>query len=364
MTNVSQQRDGERPLASDLHEAVLANSYPVVQWYLDQGADPNTSPYLAPISVITSASQEKYRDLHRVLGRVFRGRQDGQIQPLVVAACNAYHQAGSGREDAFKIIRALLRAGANVDATCNGVVFCKVGTHASITISVPKTAVKIALFLKRFPKKDMEEECYNTMDAVATLIIQHNNTKDKTKGKQAVPIQSNTISTWRRLLTSKDYSDLSFVCPDGKVEAHKCVLTAAAPYFRAALQGQWKEGCCENNEWKTIHSTRIIQGILTFIYTGELDEDRWHDSTSLIQLLAVASEYQLDALVSLCEDKLEHALQSPEACKAILSMAHLHSLTNLINRCYDYISENATILLVNSKFMSLAKDNTELWSDL
>lgn len=360
----------ERPLASDLHEAILANSYPVVQWYLDKGADANASPVLAPISVISSASQEKYRDLHRVLGRVFRGRQDGRIQPLVVAVCNAYHQVGSGKEDALDIIRALLRAGADTDATCSGVVFCKVGSHASITISVPKTAVKAALFLKRFPKKNMEEACYSIMDEVATLIIQHNSrsseddTKEGVKESKAVSLQSSTLSTWRTLLTSQDHSDLSFVCPDGKVEAHKCVLSVATPYFSAALKGRWMEGSSENNEWKTIHSTRIIQGILSFIYTGELDEDRWNDSTSLIELLAVASEYQLDALVTLCQDKLEDELQSPEACKEILSMAHLHSLSDLTSRCYDYVSENASLLLVNTKFMSLAQDNKELWSDL
>merc|ERR1712070_822627 len=141
--------------------------------------------------------------------------------------------------------------------------------------------------------------------------MEDNTTKDKKKkGRQQtiISIPSNTMSTWRRLLTSQDHSDLSFVCPDGKVPAHKCVLSAATPYFRAALQeGRWKEGSCgeNNNEWKTVHSTRIIQGILTFIYTGELldDEDRWNGSTtSLIQLLSVASEYQLDVLVSLIED--------------------------------------------------------------
>lgn len=372
LANESQQRE-VRALASDLHEAILANSYPVVQWYLDHGADANVSPFLAPVGVISSASQEKYRDLHRTLGRVFRCRQDGRIQPLVVAVCNAYHRAVSGREDAIKIIRALLRAGADTEAACSGIVFCKIGTHASITISVPKTAVKTALFLKRFPKDDIEEACYSMMDEVASLLIRYHdvaeNVKDETLGTEIVSVESSVrpssaMSTWQNLLESHDHSDLCFICPDGKVEAHKCILSVATPYFRAALKGGWMEGSCENNEWKTVHSTCIIKCILKFIYTGEVEDCQFNDSASLIQLLTVASEYQLNKLVSLCEEKLGHVLQTPDSCTEILSMAHLHSLSNLKRLCYDYISENAAILIINAKFMSLANDNKELWSDL
>jgi hypothetical protein len=78
--------------ACDLHDAILANSQSVVELYLEQqGADPNRSPQLPPVGVISSAENERARDLHRTLGRVFRRRQGGSIHPLHVAVCNAYH---------------------------------------------------------------------------------------------------------------------------------------------------------------------------------------------------------------------------------------------------------------------------------
>jgi hypothetical protein len=138
--------------ACDLHDAILANSQSVVELYLEQqGADPNRSPQLPPVGVISSAENERARDLHRTLGRVFRRRQGGSIHPLHVAVCNAYHHCVFGRDQALGIIRSLLRAGANTKALSNGIVYCKIGTHASITIASAKTADKVALFLKRFP---------------------------------------------------------------------------------------------------------------------------------------------------------------------------------------------------------------------
>lgn len=264
--------------SSDLHEAILANSRSVVELLLEQGANPNRSPQLAPVGVIAASSSERARDLHRSLGRVFRSRQGGTIHPLHVAVCNAYHHCVFGRTEAIGIVNALLKAGADRKSTCSGIAFCKVGTHPTVTIASSKTCDKVALFLKRFPLVTNLTECCTMMDEVATLILQQDDhgasssdiygaaSSNNYNGPQqfgghharndsfshfpttasnttTTPvICTHTLGTWNKLLDDDSFTDLIFKCPDGQVGAHRSVLIAAVPYFATALQGPWREG--------------------------------------------------------------------------------------------------------------------------
>jgi hypothetical protein len=353
------------PIASDLHEAILANSSAVVKLYLDQGANPNRSPQLAPVGVISASNQERARDLHRTLGRVFRSRQSGSIHPLHVAVCNAYHHSTFGKEEALSIIRYLLDAGADTQSTCNGIAFCKVGTHPSVTIATPKTSAKVALFLKRFPLPGKEEACCNTMDEVASIILeadaQRRENGNGLETTQTASIPKETLSTYASLLDDTDYTDIVFVCPDGEIPAHKCVLAASVPYFRAALQGPWKEGT-QDHEWRTTNSVDVMKGILKFIYTGEID-DEWIRAKAS-HILSVASEYQLDAVQRVCEEHLTQALESPESVKASLDLAHLHSLNDLKLACFDYVRDHSTTVLVHHSFRNMADEAPDLWEEL
>jgi len=380
----------EKPVASasDLHEAILANSYPVVKFYLEQGVDPNRSPQLAPIGVISATEQEQARDLHRTLGRVFRSRQSGTINPLIVAVCNAYHHSGrnSGRQS-LQIVRALLKARADTKATCNGIAFCAVGNHPSVTIASPKTAATVALFLKRFPLSNKESACSLMMDSIATVILENEHEASllssslKLKQRESSPaaqissVSRQVVNLWKGILENKDssFSDLVFVCPDGQVKAHKCVLVAATPYFRAALHGPWKENVspANNNEWKTSNSVHIMKAVLKFIYTGQLSDhhdngthEENNDHHYWSKLLSVASEYQLEALLYLCEERLTKTLNSSKSCKEALCLAELHDLSKLKSACWDYVEENSTTVLLDPNFVALAQENEALWNEL
>lgn len=349
--------------ACDLHDAILANSQSVVELYLEQqGADPNRSPQLPPVGVISSAENERARDLHRTLGRVFRRRQGGSIHPLHVAVCNAYHHCVFGRDQALGIIRSLLRAGANTKALSNGIVYCKIGTHASITIASAKTADKVALFLKRFPLPGYEKECCEIMDEVATLILQASNTtQDRIPHPQLALTEMTAAAlsiqtTYQHLLNDTDFSDITFQCPDGQVAAHKCVLASASPYFKTAFQGPWKDA--SNYQWDTTNSASTMRFILKYIYTGQVD-----DFSCMHTILSVASEYQLHSLEQHCEDRLV-ALLSIDTIQEALELSHLHHLVKLQNMCYEFIHDNATAVLVKPEMMKLSTQIPDLWNKL
>eukprot|EP00543_Licmophora_paradoxa_P012623 CAMPEP_0202479140 /NCGR_PEP_ID=MMETSP1360-20130828/94822_1 /ASSEMBLY_ACC=CAM_ASM_000848 /TAXON_ID=515479 /ORGANISM="Licmophora paradoxa, Strain CCMP2313" /LENGTH=376 /DNA_ID=CAMNT_0049106453 /DNA_START=135 /DNA_END=1262 /DNA_ORIENTATION=+ len=350
-----------RTASNDLHEAILANSKTVVEFYLEHGADPNLSPQLAPINVVTSANQERARDLHRTLGRVFRSRQNGTIRPLHVAVCNAYHHCElDQRDDSLGIIKALLDHGADANSTCSGIAFCNVGSHPSVTIASAKNAAKLALFLKRFPRTDHEVECSANMDEVASTILEVTAANRLKENKDPGPteiVRADTKATWKGMFENPKYADIKFVCPDGEVEAHKCVLAAALPYFHTAFQGSWRE---TNNDglWSTTNSAAIIRGVLKFIYTGEVENELLEGDMSA--LFSVASEYQMDSLMKFCEQKMNDRISS-YTVKSTMSLAHLHSLSNLKKSCFDFIRENSATLLTDPAIMSISTENKELW---
>lgn len=360
--------------AFDLHEAILANSYRVVSLLLERDADPNVSPQLPPIGVLSATNQEQSRELHRSLCRVFRSQRDGTINPLVVAVCNAYHQSASPeKENALRIIEALLKSGADTQDTCNKVAFCKIGVHPSITVASPKTAYKIALLLKRFPLLGEEESCCRMMDCVATMILSTDkktsgHVKEKCSETALSPVPTKVKNTWKALFEDdKSFSDLVFVCPDGRVKAHKCVLAAATSYFRAALSGSWIENSSSSlAEWNTSNSVQIMRVVLQFIYTGELSEEAktTKDLEYLRDLLSLASEYQLHALQSICELQMIKRLDSPKSYKASLCFAYLHNLSKLKQACFEYVKENPVQMLLDFEFTDLANENEEVWEDL
>ncbi|KAI2501083.1 hypothetical protein MHU86_13374 [Fragilaria crotonensis] len=346
----------------DLHDAILANSQSVVELYLERnGADPNRSPRLPPVAVVSSAETERAKDLHRTLGRVFRRCQGGTIHPLHVAVCNAYHHCSFGRDQALGIVKALLRAGACTKALSSGMVYCKIGTHASVTIATPKTADKVALFLKRFPLPNHERECCHMMDEVATLILQEAASHDLQSLLQhendGISLANLSIqTTYHRLLYDTTFTDITFQCPDGDVDAHRCVLASATPYFRTAFQGPWKDS--QSRVWNTANSVSTMRSILKYMYTGQVD-----DYTCMHTILSVASEYQLESLEEHCEDRLVEFL-SIDTIQEALELSHLHHLTKLQEKCFEFIYENATTVLVRPEMMSLSIQIPELWKDL
>jgi hypothetical protein len=257
----------------------------------------------------------------------------------------------------------LLHAGANTKALSNGIVYCKIGSHASITIASAKRADKVALFLKRFPLPNYERECCEMMDEVASLILQgvrtpHHSTFLSSPMRGELEVRS-IQATYQHLLEDQEFADITFQCPDGEVKAHKCVLASATPYFKTAFQGPWHDG--SNNTWRTSNSVATMQFILKYLYTGRIEDD--DEELSCHTILSVASEYQLELLERYCEDRLVELLSNDTISQA-LELSHMHHLKKLEQKCFEFIFENATTVLVKPEMMNLSTQNPELWKNL
>ena len=86
----------------------------------------------------------------------------------------------------------------------------------------------------------------------------------------------------------------------------------------------------------------------------------------LLLLVTVSKKkikYEIEQLQRLCERKCIEKL-SVESVKSMLQLAHLREMELLKQKCFDFIHEQSAAVLTDTAFMSLATENTDLWSEM
>ncbi|XP_047060487.1 BTB/POZ and MATH domain-containing protein 2-like [Lolium rigidum] len=155
-----------------------------------------------------------------------------------------------------------------------------------------------------------------------------------------IPVPPSDIGTHLgRLLDQTEGIDVSFIVDDEKFPAHRAVLAARSPVFRAELFGPMAEATMSSI---TLHdiTPATFKAMLRFIYTDELlAEDEPADSSiEMFQnLLVAADRYALDRLKIICAQKLWEKV-SVDTVSTILACAETHNCHELKNKCIDFFS--------------------------
>ncbi|CAO2184333.1 unnamed protein product [Urochloa humidicola] len=145
-----------------------------------------------------------------------------------------------------------------------------------------------------------------------------------------------------RLLASADGSDVSFAVGGEKFHAHRAVLAARSPVFKAQLLGSMADA---KMRCITMHDVKpaTFHILLRFIYTDALPGDEelavQSPSTAAIELfqdlLGAADMYQLDRMKLVCAHRLWERV-SAENVATVLGCAETHSCPELKNWCLDF----------------------------
>ncbi|KAJ1269255.1 hypothetical protein BS78_07G197000 [Paspalum vaginatum] len=115
---------------------------------------------------------------------------------------------------------------------------------------------------------------------------------------------SNIGSHLGLLLDSTDGSDVSFAVDGEKFPAHRAVLAARSPVFKAQLLGSMADAKMSSMTMQDI-APATFRAMLRFIYTDACPADAGESPSDMFQnLLAAADRFALDRLKVLCARKL------------------------------------------------------------
>lgn len=359
------------PSKREVVNAIISSSPERLQYLIDQGYDINLPLFEDAMKAYDDIDEESLGS-EEIIALSSSPGAVTMAYPLHVAVVRLYHVAAKARSDeyglnqALKIIDILLDSGALWWKGCGEVLVLNTRDYISVSFREEwpeNQALHLAMFLKNHER--FRSNYY--MD-VAIKKLQDASTKAK---KQPSSLKTTTVlksvsNQYKSMLFSEDFSDVVFQCSDGvSVPAHKMILAASSPYFKAAFQGDWSENNSDGI-WKTSHSSSLIKSVLTLVYTGSVEEcekllnDKGIDPLVLMDL---ACEYDIKPLIDICVDNCMKRLKLSNVRKMMQS-AHMHSCDTLKRACFEFVRENSSKALMSPDMTSLATEDPTLWAEL
>ncbi|KAE8686327.1 BTB/POZ and MATH domain-containing protein 3 [Hibiscus syriacus] len=176
----------------------------------------------------------------------------------------------------------------------------------------------------------------------------------------------------RVLLDSENGCDIVFKVGDETFKAHKLILAARSPVFKAQFFGLVGNPNLDEVIVKDFEPS-IFKAMLLFIYTDKLpdvqeitDSTSMCSSTNMVQhLLAAADLYNLDRLKVLCEAKLCEELNA-DTVATTLALAEQHHCAQLKAICLKFAATpvNLGAVMQSEGFRHLEESCPSLLSEL
>ncbi|XP_026458854.1 BTB/POZ and MATH domain-containing protein 3-like [Papaver somniferum] len=183
---------------------------------------------------------------------------------------------------------------------------------------------------------------------------------------------SDVAQNLKSLLQSEIGSDITFQVGNKKFRAHKSILAARSPIFRAqffGLVGNPDKEAVVTKEFEPF----VFKAMLLFLYSNELpetrelfDSDSLCTSTTIAQhLLAAADHYNLARLKLMCEAKLCEEIAASTVADT-LALAERYQCQELKNVCLKFAAkpENIREVMKSDGYAHLEKWCPSLLTDL
>ncbi|XP_038167790.1 speckle-type POZ protein-like [Arvicola amphibius] len=154
------------------------------------------------------------------------------------------------------------------------------------------------------------------------------------------------------------FTDCCLVVAGQEFLAHKAILAARSPVFRAMFEHDMEESRKNRVE---IHDMEpeVFKAMMDFIYTGK--EPDLHSMADAV--LAAADKYGLERLKVMCERALFRDL-SVENAAHTLFLADLHSAVQLKTRAMDFITARASEVFQTSSWKTVVDSYPHLVAEV
>ncbi|KAL6883421.1 hypothetical protein ACP4OV_010835 [Aristida adscensionis] len=148
------------------------------------------------------------------------------------------------------------------------------------------------------------------------------------------------------LMVSKEGTDVVFQVAGETFQAHRCVLAARSPVFKAELCGTMEEAAKGAVVCVDDMDAQVFRALLDFVYTDELPDfsgmEKQEESAMAQHLLVAADKYSLERLKLICEDRLCGHIDMASA-GTILALAEQHHCPGLKEACFRFLMSPSTL---------------------
>ena len=181
------------------------------------------------------------------------------------------------------------------------------------------------------------------------------------KGIDKVPVvKPDVVAAYEEILFSEEHSDVKFICPDGQaIPAHKNILAASSPYFKASFSSRW-EGK-DKEKIKTTFAAHIIKAMLSLLYTGKVDEEAIEKEP--VEFIKLSSEYDLKWLKEAKAEPCCIRAMSASNLKDMWQIGRMYESEVIKNACIAYTKRNTMNTLVNSTVQNLRTEDPASWEE-
>ncbi|CAL4103866.1 unnamed protein product, partial [Meganyctiphanes norvegica] len=160
--------------------------------------------------------------------------------------------------------------------------------------------------------------------------------------------QPNVFSMMLLMKTNQMLTDIKLEVGREIFHAHKIVLAAASPYFKAMFTGGLRE--CEMNTVKLQGvCPSVLTKLLCFMYTGEIVINEM----LVCQLLPAATMLQMSHVIEACCTFLEQQLDAGNAI-GIANFAQQHGCMELYKKSNTFIEQHFSEVAQDEEFLQLS----------
>ncbi|KAF0898134.1 hypothetical protein E2562_001782 [Oryza meyeriana var. granulata] len=270
--------------------------------------------------------------------------EDGEQPWLIICYPRGHSEDDNG--DYISLYIGLMAKSSNVKAVFHAFLLCTDGRVGAPSINCADKAFPtkssrypygyVASFRHLVRRTDLEPSY--VINGVVTIICAVVIFAGGADEPIAVP-QSNLGSQLGAMVDCADGSDVSFSVSGETFYAHRAVLAARSPVFKAELLGSMAEATMP---CITLHDIdpATFRALLHFVYTDTLPT-RGGSSSSMsteffASLMAAADRYALDRLKLMCAQKLWESV-SVETIAVTLGYAEMYHCPELKSKCLDFL---------------------------
>ncbi|XP_065887347.1 BTB/POZ domain-containing protein 9-like [Dysidea avara] len=169
-------------------------------------------------------------------------------------------------------------------------------------------------------------------------------------GESIRTLQDSTwcVTTFSSLLEDPSTHDVTFKTSDGgSVSAHRVIVAAGSPVFRAMLYGGTKESNQKEIELPTVDSV-VLKRLIDFVYTGKVQTTL----DDCLDLLQAAHYFGIASLENLCVNMMVASLDLHNYSNTI-TIAFQQQFDVLFKHCLEMMETRANEIICTTEFLSL-----------